>query len=83
MPTKKIRCVTCGRIFYEGQGVRITAGGKELHFHSKACALKFFKTMILYLDNKDLEKAVSATLQEFENRFKELEEKSKKRIEAL
>lgn len=75
--------MSCGRSFYEGQGIRLVVGGRELYFHSKSCALKFFKNLILYLDQKDLEKAVSAAIQEFENRLKELEEKSKKRIETL
>ncbi|MEM0026735.1 MAG: hypothetical protein QXT53_02895 [Ignisphaera sp.] len=83
MTTKKLRCMVCGRVFHDGQGVRIVVGGKELYFHSKTCALKFFKSMILYLDQKDLEKAVSATVKEFENRLKEVEERSRKRIEDM
>jgi hypothetical protein len=39
--------------------------------------------MVLYLDQKDLEKAVVSTLKEFEQRIKELEEKSKKHIETI
>ncbi|MCC6045263.1 MAG: hypothetical protein LM572_00575 [Ignisphaera sp.] len=83
MPTKRIKCIVCNRTFFEGQGVKLVLGGKELYFHSKSCALKFVKSMVLYLDQKDLEKAVTSTLKEFEQRLQELEERSKKRIEAI
>ena len=83
MASKKLKCIVCGRIFYHGQGITLTIAGKELHFHSKKCALNFFKSMILYLDEKDLEKAVTATLKEYEERLREIEERSKKSIEKL
>jgi len=83
LPTKSIKCIVCNKTFFEGQGVKLVLGGRELYFHSKSCALKFFKSMVLYLDQKDLEKAVVSTLKEFEQRIKELEEKSKKHIEAI
>ena len=75
--------MVCGRIFYEGQGVKISAGGRELVFHSKTCALKFVKSLLLYLDQKDLENAVKLAIREFEERLKELEEARRKRIENL
>ena len=80
---RKLRCVVCGRVFYEGQGVRIVAGGVELNFHSKSCALKFLKSMLLYIDQKELEKAAKTALREFEERLKELEEARRKNIEKL
>jgi hypothetical protein len=83
MVSRKLRCVVCGRVFYEGQGIKISIAGKDLHFHSKSCALKFFKSLILYIDQKELERAVKATISEYEERLKELEEKSQKKIEAL
>jgi len=83
MASRKLRCVVCGRVFYEGQGINISIAGKDLHFHSKSCALKFFKSLILYIDQKELERAVKAAISEYEERLKELEEKSRKKIEAL
>ena len=83
MGSKKLKCVVCGRVFHEGQGVKVVAGGIELNFHSKSCALKFFKAMLLYIDQKELEKAVRTTLREFEERLKELEESRRKNIEKL
>ena len=75
--------MVCGRVFYEGQGVKISAGGRELVFHSKTCALKFVRSLLLYLDQKDLENAVKLAVKEFEERLKELEEARRKRIENL
>ncbi len=83
MASRKLRCIVCGRVFYEGQGVKIVAGGHELVFHSKSCALKFLRSLLLYIDQKELERAVKNALKEFEERLKELEEASKKRIEKV
>ncbi len=52
-------------------------------FHSKTCALKFVRSLLLYLDQKDLENAVKLAVKEFEERLKELEEVRRKRIENL
>ncbi len=83
MGSKKLRCVVCGRVFHEGQGVKISVGGVEVTFHSKSCAIKFLRTMLLYIDGKELEKAVKAALREFEERLRELEESRRKKIEEL
>jgi len=78
--SKKLKCIVCGRVFYEGQGVKLNLAGRELVFHSKTCALKFIRSLVLYLDQKDLENAVKQTIKEFEERLRELEELRKKRI---
>ncbi|MEM0152743.1 MAG: hypothetical protein QXJ56_04990 [Ignisphaera sp.] len=83
MGDKKFTCPICSRVFYEGQGIRITIGGQELTFHSKSCAIKFFKSLILYLDQKTLESAVKMTIKEFEERMNDVKEKRKKKLEAL
>ncbi len=83
MGDKKIMCLVCGRIFYEGQGIKINIGGQELVFHSKSCTIKFFKSLVLYLDQKNLGDAVKMTIKEFEDRISEIREKTKKKLEAL
>jgi hypothetical protein len=83
MGDKKIECLVCGRIFYEGQGVKISIGGQELVFHSKSCALKFFKNLILYLDQKSLESTVKMVVKELKDRIDEIKEKRKKQLESL
>lgn len=78
MSKNKLVCLVCGRAFHEGQGVRLSLAGKEVVFHSKSCALRFLRSLILYLDQKELEKARDMALREFEEKVKELREKRKK-----
>ncbi|MEM0340375.1 MAG: hypothetical protein QXN05_02625 [Acidilobaceae archaeon] len=46
----KRKCLMCGRVFPEGQGVIISRGGLILEFHSSRCAYKFFKIFFERLD---------------------------------
>lgn len=80
---RKYECIVCGRIFYEGQGIRFNLAGRELNFHSKSCAIKFIKSLILYLDQRDLENATKLTIREYEEKTKEVKEKMKKNLEKL
>ncbi len=80
---KVYECIVCGRIFHEGQGIRLSLAGKEVNFHSKSCAIKFLKSLILYLDQKDLENAAKLTIKEFEEKAKEIRERTKKKLEKL
>lgn len=81
--SKKIECMVCGRIFYEGQGVRISVGGQDLVFHSKSCTIKFFRSLVLYLDQKNLEDAVKMVVKEFGDRLNEVRERRRKKIESV
>lgn len=81
--SKKYECIVCGRIFHEGQGIKMSLAGREVYFHAKRCALKFFKSLTLYLDQKNLENAVKLTIKEYEERLKDAKEKAKKNIEKL
>lgn len=83
MGDRKLECPVCGRIFYEGQGVKINIGGQELVFHSKSCTIKFFRSLILYLDQKNLESAVKMAVKEFRDRIDEMRERRKKNLESL
>ncbi len=83
MPSRKIECIACGKIFYEGQGIRMNIAGREYSFHSKSCVLKFIKNLLLYLDPKDLENAVKLTEKEFIERLKELREQRRKNLEKI
>ncbi|MEM0371570.1 MAG: hypothetical protein QXG46_04080 [Ignisphaera sp.] len=80
---KRYECIVCGRIFHEGQGVKLSLAGKEVNFHSKSCAIKFLKSLILYLDQKDLETATKLTIKEYEEKVKEIREKTKKKLEKI
>ena len=80
MAARKLRCPVCGRVFYEGQGVKLSVGGREAVFHSKSCAIKFVRTMLLYLDQKAAGQAFVTALKEFEEKLRELEEARSKKI---
>lgn len=81
--SKKYECLVCGRIFPEGQGIKLSLAGKDVYFHSKRCALKFFKSLILYIDQKILEQAIRLAIREFEERLREVHEKTKKSLEKI
>jgi len=81
--SKKHVCLVCGRVFHEGQGVKIAIGGREYMFHSKSCAIKFFRAFLLYLEPDVARKAAEETRKEFEEKLKQLQDLRKKRIEEL
>ncbi|QIW24207.1 hypothetical protein EWF20_08655 [Sulfolobus sp. S-194] len=47
---EKYVCAVCGRMFPQGQGVKITIKGTDYYFHSKACAYKFLREVVLSAD---------------------------------
>ncbi len=42
----KSKCVVCGRLFPEGQGMVLRSGEVILSFHSSKCASKFLKILL-------------------------------------
>ena len=63
---KRYKCIVCGRVFPEGQGIVIERGGLTLAFHSKACAVKFFKLMVETMDEGEFKKVARSLMKEFE-----------------
>jgi large subunit ribosomal protein L24e len=49
---RRFKCVVCGRLFPEGQGVFIGRGGLTLTFHSSRCAYKFLKLLFERADER-------------------------------
>ncbi len=70
---QKFSCIVCGRSFYEGQGIVLTIADRKLEFHNKACAYKFFRSV---LENVDKD-CVSSAVRETYKKFSELLEKRK------
>jgi cell division FtsZ-interacting protein ZapD len=72
---QRYTCLVCSRVFPQGQGVVIERGGIVLPFHSKTCAVKFFKLLVERLDEAEFKKVVRELV-------KELEEARKLRVKA-
>lgn len=66
---KKYECIVCGKKFPEGQGILIEFGDITLSFHSKSCALKFFKTLLSRIEFDIAKKYVSEVVEEFRKRI--------------
>ena len=43
---KRYKCIVCGRVFPEGQGIVIRYGDIVLAFHSSRCASKFLRQLL-------------------------------------
>ncbi len=67
---KRYKCIVCGRVFPEGQGIVIQRAGVTLAFHSKACAVKFFKLMVETMDESEFKKVSRNLVKEFEEALK-------------
>lgn len=77
---KKLECIVCGRVFYQGQGIVLDVGGYTLTFHSKSCAIKFFKTLLSRLTREEIENAVKEMLNEFSLKLSEQRKRSSKKL---
>jgi len=78
--SKKHECIVCGRKFPEGQGILIDLGGTKLAFHSKSCALKFFKTLFLRVEYSLIRDYVNETIEEFRRKVSEERKRKAKKI---
>lgn len=64
------KCVVCGKVFYEGQGIIISRGDITLEFHSSKCAAAFFKRLILDSDDIScVSPAIKKLLAEYEEAY--------------
>ncbi|AEM38836.1 hypothetical protein Pyrfu_0967 [Pyrolobus fumarii 1A] len=72
---KRYKCIVCGRMFPEGQGIVLQRGGVTLTFHSKACAVKFFRLMVETIDEGEFKKVARSLVKEFEEALKRREKR--------
>ena len=80
MARRLYECVVCGRKFPEGQGIVIVKAGRALHFHSKACAAKFFKLLLERVDDKCITPAIDEVLAELRRALEERRRRARKVI---
>ncbi len=77
---KKHKCIVCGRVFPEGQGIILTYGGVELAFHSSKCASKFLKQLLDRVPPDVLGDYVKRLVEENLEKLRELEKRKAKKI---
>jgi YHS domain-containing protein len=78
--TEKHECIVCGRIFPEGQGVKLVIKGNDYYFHSKACAYKFLKEVIYAADQDRISDIFKQVKKKYEELLEKKREKAKKII---
>ena len=78
--SRKYKCIICGRIFPEGQGIVIKYGKTLLTFHSNRCASKFLRLVLERVPPEELEKYIKRIINEQEEKLRSLEEIKKKKI---
>jgi len=76
----KYVCIVCGRKFPKGQGIILTVKGSVYPFHSKTCAVKFFKRLIEEIDPDTLLYAFEKVKEEFKEELKAKAERNVKKI---
>ncbi|AWR95029.1 hypothetical protein [Acidianus brierleyi] len=67
-------CLVCGKSFTEGQGIILTIADRKLEFHSKSCAYKFLKEVIMNSE-KD---CISSPLKDVYKKYSDLLDKREK-----
>ena len=77
---EKYVCLVCGRIFPQGQGVKITIKGTDYYFHSKACAYKFLRELVLSADIDCISDVAKEIRRKYEDLLEKKKEASKKVI---
>ncbi len=77
---RKYRCMMCGRVFSEGQGIVINYGGKILAFHSSRCASKFLRLMLDRVPEDVLGKYINRLMEELEETLGSIEKLRSKKI---
>ncbi len=77
---RKYKCIICGRVFPEGQGIVINYGKTLLTFHSSRCAAKFLKQLLERIPPEEIEKYIKRLVEEDLERLKSLEELKRKKI---
>lgn len=67
-------CITCGRVFPEGQGIVIRLGNDLLEFHSSRCLAKFAKSLLERVPYEEIKGYIKKLREEYQ----ELNEQKKK-----
>jgi hypothetical protein len=75
----KYRCVVCGRVFPEGQGIILRVDDDVIPLHSSKCATKFLRGVVERLEPSVARGIIKDVKKEFHELLeKRLKESSKK-----
>ena len=77
---RRHRCIICGRVFPEGQGIVIEYDGITLSFHSSRCASKFLRQLLERVPPDVLKGYIKRLVEENLEALKTLREKKAKKI---
>lgn len=77
---RKYVCNVCGRTFPEGQGILLEIHGNKLYFHSKACAYKFLREVVLESDSNCIDSSVKKIKKKFDEIIELIGKKAEKKI---
>ncbi|AKA74192.1 hypothetical protein SULI_09940 [Saccharolobus solfataricus] len=78
--SQKYTCNVCGRSFPEGQGIIIEISSNKLYFHSKSCAYKFLKEIIMEADTDCINSSLKKVKKKYDEILEHLSEKAEKKI---
>ncbi|MEM4482299.1 MAG: hypothetical protein QXK88_04500 [Desulfurococcaceae archaeon] len=60
------KCVVCGRVFPQGQGIVLTIGDERLEFHSVRCFSKFTKRLLERMPPDEIKGYIRRVREEYE-----------------
>lgn len=64
--SNKHKCIVCGRVFPEGQGIILDIGDEVLEFHSAKCFSKFTKRLFEKIPIDEIKGYVKRVREEYE-----------------
>ncbi|QGA54347.1 hypothetical protein GFS03_07070 [Sulfolobus sp. E5-1-F] len=76
----KYTCNVCGRSFPEGQGIIIEISNDKLYFHSKSCAYKFLKEIVMEADTDCINSSLKKVRKKYDEILEQMSKKAEKKI---
>ncbi len=70
MSRRKYKCIICGRMFPEGQGIVIKYGKYTLAFHKSKCAAAFLRLLLERVPPEELEGYIKRIISEAEEKIR-------------
>lgn len=78
--SRRHKCIVCGRVFPEGQGIILKLENEILEFHSSRCFSKFAKALLERLPFEEIKGYVKKVYEEYEELLAEKRKLKTKKI---